>query len=112
MKDFSLYIHIPFCQKRCDYCDFFSTTDVAEKGVKLTESLIIEMENSSLLTKLRGRSVSSVYFGGGTHGYREQVARGLRGHWRATGQKHREARAGVSGASPDRGGVTTAIQTN
>ncbi len=58
-----IYIHIPFCLKKCDYCDFYSVTDhsVQDEYVK---SLINELE--SYKNSLKARVVSSIYFGGGT----------------------------------------------
>jgi putative oxygen-independent coproporphyrinogen III oxidase len=56
-----LYIHIPFCVKKCDYCDFYSTTDLSLKNA-FVDALIQEMEliDASLLT------FDTLYFGGGT----------------------------------------------
>ena len=55
-----LYIHIPFCIKKCKYCDFnsFSTCD-KEKDAYL-DALFSEME------KYRGEQVDTVFIGGGT----------------------------------------------
>ena len=38
-----LYIHVPFCQKRCLYCDFYSNTDMGYQEAYLS-ALIREME--------------------------------------------------------------------
>ncbi|MEK6196519.1 MAG: radical SAM protein, partial [Deltaproteobacteria bacterium] len=56
-----LYIHIPFCVKKCDYCDFYSTTDISLKNA-FVDALIQEMEliDASFL------SFDTVYLGGGT----------------------------------------------
>ncbi len=56
-----LYLHIPFCVKKCDYCDFYSTTDISLKNA-FVDALIQEMEliDASFL------SFDTVYFGGGT----------------------------------------------
>ncbi|MFZ9187210.1 MAG: radical SAM family heme chaperone HemW [Algoriphagus sp.] len=58
-----LYIHIPFCKQACHYCDFHFSTSL-QLLTPLVESIILEME----LRKdyLKGESVDSVYFGGGT----------------------------------------------
>lgn len=58
-----LYIHVPFCTKRCVYCDFFSNTDMAYRE-KYIEALSREMA----LRKeyLAGEPLSTIYFGGGT----------------------------------------------
>lgn len=58
-----IYIHIPFCRKACNYCNFhFSTTRHLEND--FTEALLREV----CLQKdyLGGASISTVYFGGGT----------------------------------------------
>ncbi len=55
-----LYIHIPFCVKKCDYCDFISFPDCGIYFEKYIDKLICE------LTKYRGESVDSIFIGGGT----------------------------------------------
>lgn len=62
MRDLGIYIHVPFCGKKCGYCDFYSvgyTRQTAEEYV------------SAVLRNIRHygdteRKVSTVYFGGGT----------------------------------------------
>lgn len=58
-----LYIHVPFCTKRCLYCDFFSNTDMKYKEPYLS-AILREME----LRKeyLEGEAIETIYFGGGT----------------------------------------------
>ncbi len=61
----ALYIHIPWCARKCPYCDFNSH----ERGGDLPESayvdaLITDLEG--LLPSVWGRRVSSVFIGGGT----------------------------------------------
>lgn len=58
-----LYIHVPFCVKRCIYCDFYSVTDMEYKENYLS-ALLREMEIRR--DYLKGEAVKSVYFGGGT----------------------------------------------
>lgn len=61
----SLYIHLPWCEKKCPYCDFNISTnknDIDEK--KLIESIIRDIESS--YEKINGRRFISIYFGGGT----------------------------------------------
>jgi oxygen-independent coproporphyrinogen-3 oxidase len=55
-----IYIHIPFCVKRCRYCDFYSQTDLSLCG-DFVDALIREIE----LAPDPG-PVDSLYFGGGT----------------------------------------------
>lgn len=58
-----LYIHVPFCAKRCLYCDFHSNTEMVYKEAYIN-ALIREME----LRKdyLDGEPMETIYFGGGT----------------------------------------------
>lgn len=58
-----LYLHIPFCKKRCLYCDFFSNTDMSLKK-DFIPALVAEMG----LRKdyLQGEALETIYFGGGT----------------------------------------------
>jgi len=58
-----LYIHIPFCKQACHYCDFHFSTNLQLLS-PVVKSIVLEME----LRKdyLKGESVDTVYFGGGT----------------------------------------------
>jgi oxygen-independent coproporphyrinogen-3 oxidase len=58
-----IYLHIPFCRKRCSYCDFhFSTTFENYRN-----QLILAIENELLLRKDEIKEpVETIYFGGGT----------------------------------------------
>lgn len=58
-----IYIHIPFCRKRCHYCDFYKTTDFGQK-FRLVKSLITELESRS--PELADDEIHTVYLGGGT----------------------------------------------
>lgn len=58
-----LYIHIPFCAKRCLYCDFFSNTDMKFRE-PYVDAVIREME---LRQEYIGQEpLETIYFGGGT----------------------------------------------
>jgi len=59
----SLYLHIPFCRKRCTYCDFhFSTT-----FVKYREAMVSSLGQELFLRKNELSSpIETIYFGGGT----------------------------------------------
>lgn len=59
---FELYIHIPFCVRKCDYCDFLSTPGNEEAKTSYTEALLREIE----AVKTEKRKVSSIFVGGGT----------------------------------------------
>jgi len=59
-----LYIHVPFCQSKCGYCDFYSVTDTAlvSPFIKALKTEIA-IRAQRLASKL---SFDSIYFGGGT----------------------------------------------
>ena len=60
-----LYIHLPWCEKKCPYCDFNVTTSNHGADVKeLTDSILSDIDRSQQL--IQGRLFSSVYIGGGT----------------------------------------------
>jgi len=61
----SLYIHIPWCARKCPYCDFNSheaRAPVPEE--RYVAALVADLEQA--LPRVWGRRVSSVFFGGGT----------------------------------------------
>ncbi|MDV2989448.1 MAG: radical SAM family heme chaperone HemW [Dehalogenimonas sp.] len=62
MTDISLYIHIPFCARRCAYCSFTSFTGRNRQIPEYIEALAREIS----LTRRPQRSVATIYFGGGT----------------------------------------------
>ena len=61
---FALYIHVPFCEKRCIYCDFYSTTSGSEVRQRYVEALCRELITQREL--MGAGEVKSIYFGGGT----------------------------------------------
>ena len=67
-KPLGLYIHIPFCKSKCDYCDFCSLVP-NNKGIveHYTDALILQMEDWS--SRCRNYTIDSVYIGGGTPTY-------------------------------------------
>ncbi len=65
-----LYIHIPFCRKRCKFCYFRVYTNQNAKAIEeYVQSLIREIELVSHRTGVAGRELMFVYFGGGTPSY-------------------------------------------
>lgn len=65
MKGLGLYIHIPFCISKCNYCDFYSIGGAdEEKKDRYVSALISHMKEYKIQTK--NYIVSSVYIGGGT----------------------------------------------
>lgn len=70
MNELELYIHIPFCMKKCNYCDFLSAP-ADEKS----QSAYMEGLKRELLfygKRLRGKRISSIYIGGGTPSWLQQ----------------------------------------
>ena len=65
----ALYIHFPWCEKKCPYCDFNSHNapaqdQFAEAQKLYIEALILDLENS--LPLVWGRRIRSIFIGGGT----------------------------------------------
>lgn len=58
-----IYIHIPFCKRRCVYCDFFSTTQ-SEKKSAYVRALCRELEMRQ--DYVEGEEIETIYLGGGT----------------------------------------------
>ena len=59
-----LYIHIPFCKKRCIYCDFYSTADSSALKEAYADCVCREM--ASRASYLPSRQLQTIYLGGGT----------------------------------------------
>jgi len=62
-KELGIYVHFPFCKKRCLYCDYTSFTDL-----NLIEVYLNALKKEIILKskKLKNRKVKTIYFGGGT----------------------------------------------
>ncbi len=65
----ALYVHIPWCVRKCPYCDFNSHT--APKGLPQREYVAalladLDLERREYASALAGREIVSVFFGGGT----------------------------------------------
>lgn len=61
-KDLSLYFHIPFCVKKCEYCAFYSLPRAGEE----IKALYFDAIKKQISFLPRERRIISVYFGGGT----------------------------------------------
>ena len=64
MKDLSIYIHIPFCARKCAYCDFLSFSGMDKYHDEYVLSLINEIKLSA--SEFSGHIVKTIFFGGGT----------------------------------------------
>ena len=62
--DISLYFHIPFCQKKCPYCHFFSFTPNESHIKNYMQALFLEYKQKENF--LKNANIISIYFGGGT----------------------------------------------
>ncbi|PID82787.1 MAG: hypothetical protein CSB15_01685 [Clostridiales bacterium] len=60
-----LYVHIPFCRRRCSYCSFYAVVSDALQD-EFVECLVKEIKLLSLKYKVK---LKTVYFGGGTPSY-------------------------------------------
>ena len=65
MKKLGLYVHIPFCQKKCNYCDFYSLENQDEKiKSDYIKALSIQVEREA--EQYREYTIDTIFFGGGT----------------------------------------------
>ncbi|MCS6975638.1 MAG: coproporphyrinogen III oxidase family protein [Gemmatales bacterium] len=65
-----LYLHIPFCRKRCKFCYFRVYTDKNARDVEdYLDALVKEVELYAARQAVRNRPLDFVYFGGGTPSY-------------------------------------------
>lgn len=69
-KELGIYIHIPFCQHKCDYCDFVSFSNKQEYIENYIEAVKKEISNYfKEKTLLETYTVTTIYIGGGTPSY-------------------------------------------
>ncbi len=67
-----LYVHIPFCARKCNYCDFLSFPAAQETQNAYLKQMITEIEFTSAMC--RDYEISSVFIGGGTPSLLEPAA--------------------------------------
>ena len=66
-KPLGIYVHLPFCQKKCDYCYYLSyIAQPAAVVDQYLETVVRELALYSRRPGVKGRPVSFIYFGGGT----------------------------------------------
>lgn len=63
-NELMLYLHVPFCVRKCNYCDFLSAAQPTEKRELYVKALQREIRERG--KEVSGRIVTSVFFGGGT----------------------------------------------
>jgi oxygen-independent coproporphyrinogen-3 oxidase len=64
MRAFGLYVHIPFCRERCDYCAFATYTDRDHLMERYADACVTDLDRSADRGELP--PATSVFFGGGT----------------------------------------------
>jgi len=69
MKEIALYIHIPFCKQKCLYCDFTSFANIDGYMNKYVDAL-----NKEIIDRCRGYKIKSLFIGGGTPSYLDEVS--------------------------------------
>ena len=62
MSNLSIYVHVPFCRKKCNYCDFYSAPPTHGAVSSYAQALCNQIRTSPQ----KGRPIHTVYFGGGT----------------------------------------------
>lgn len=62
MKRIGIYVHIPFCKKKCNYCDFYSVSHDKKTEDKYIEALLSEINSYNSTNYL----VDTIFIGGGT----------------------------------------------
>jgi oxygen-independent coproporphyrinogen-3 oxidase len=64
----SLYVHIPWCVRKCPYCDFNSHTNNGDALPEndYVDALLADLAAEACNEKLQGRQLLSIFFGGGT----------------------------------------------
>ncbi|MBQ7214128.1 MAG: hypothetical protein IJS25_06305, partial [Bacteroidales bacterium] len=63
-KYLGVYVHIPFCARKCAYCDFYSVAGASGQMAGYQKALLTHIQESS--PQLQGYYIDTVYFGGGT----------------------------------------------
>ena len=68
MEKLGIYVHVPFCIRKCPYCDFYSEDDWdADKKSRLVRALCREIDiQGTHYRRQEKRRLTSIYFGGGT----------------------------------------------
>ena len=62
-KSLELYVHIPFCVRKCEYCDFLSAPAGADTQQEYVRNLLLEIEQKGV--RCTDYEVTTIFFGGG-----------------------------------------------
>ena len=69
-KELGIYIHIPFCKKKCEYCDFVSFENCSENiQEEYVKCLIKEIQYNIDIGIFNNYRITTIYIGGGTPSY-------------------------------------------
>lgn len=66
LKPFGLYVHIPFCAKKCPYCDFNTYAQGEIPSERYVEAILSELRVYASQPDWNGRYIDTIFFGGGT----------------------------------------------
>ena len=66
-KYLGIYVHIPFCKSKCDYCDFYSLAGYEDRMDAYQAALITQIKETA--PQAKDYQVDTIYFGGGTPSY-------------------------------------------
>ena len=61
-----LYVHVPFCQRRCSYCDFSIAVRKHVPGSEYVDAVLSELRSADPGPGARGEALDTLYLGGGT----------------------------------------------
>ena len=59
-----IYVHIPFCRKICNYCDFYKMVVSEKTQSEFTDYLLKDLKNT--IEKYSVKDIDTIYIGGGT----------------------------------------------
>lgn len=65
-QNLEIYVHIPFCQRKCAYCDFLSFPATEDVRISYIDALCQEIDDAHNVYNYRDCIVTTIYFGGGT----------------------------------------------
>ena len=71
-NEIGIYVHIPFCKKKCDYCDFISYCNKDNLIKDYVESLKIEIQSQNIKPE-----ITTIYIGGGKIIHAENPSSGV-----------------------------------
>ncbi len=65
-QTYGIYIHVPFCVRKCSYCSFYSVASAAKWFDQYVDAVCRQINRESERAWSRGHRVGSIFFGGGT----------------------------------------------